>query len=300
MEFTPAYLKMSRHELLERIKRLMEIMRECSLCPRVCKAKRFDGELGFCKAGTELMVSSICPHFGEEQPLVGGGGSGTIFLTHCSLKCVFCQNYDISHLGDGRVTSQEEMAGFMIGLQRQGCHNINFVTPTHYSPQIIAALLKAIEMGLNIPLVYNCGGYESLEVIKILDGIIDIYIPDCKFSDDGVAQEYAHASDYPRVVKKILKEMHRQTGDLQINEKGIAERGLLIRHLIMPNGVAGTKELMAFIAEEISPHSYVNIMEQYHPCFRAYEFPDIARRITLDEFLEAKKLARNAGLYRGF
>jgi len=300
MEFTPAYLKMSRHELLERIKRLMEIMRECSLCPRECKAKRFDGELGFCQAGTELMVSSVCPHFGEEPPLVGKKGSGTIFLTHCNLKCVFCQNYDISHLGEGRITSREEMAGFMIGLQKQGCHNINFVTPTHYCPQIIAALPKAIDMGLNVPLVYNCGGYESLEVIKILDGIIDIYMPDCKFSDDRAAQEYAHAPDYPQVVKKILKEMHRQTGDLQINERGIAERGLLIRHLVMPSGLAGTRELMEFIAQEISPHSYVNVMEQYHPVYRACEFPDISRRITLDEFLEAKKLAQNAGLYRGF
>jgi putative pyruvate formate lyase activating enzyme len=300
MEFEPRYLKMKKEELLERIKLLEEIIRECRLCPRECKVKRLNGELGFCKAGRELMVSSVFPHFGEEQPLVGRRGSGTIFLTHCNLKCIFCQNYDISHLGEGEITSQEEMARSIIGLQKRGCHNINFVTPTHYVPQIIAVLPRAIEMGLNIPLVYNCGGYESLEVIKILDGIIDIYMPDCKFSDDTVAKKYAHAPDYPRVVKEVLKEMHNQVGDLRINKEGIAEKGLLIRHLVMPNGLAGTKELMEFIAKEISPHSFVNVMEQYHPEYRACEFPEISRRISLDEFLEARKIARNAGLYRGF
>jgi len=300
MEYKPGYLKLKREELLERVKLLGQVLRECRLCPRECRVNRLKGELGFCKAGYELMVSSVFPHFGEEQPLVGSRGSGTIFLTHCNLKCVFCQNYDISHLGEGRTTSQEEMALYMVGLQRQGCHNINFVTPTHYVPQIIAALPKAIEMGLNIPLVYNCGGYESPGVIKILDRVIDIYMPDCKFSDASLAKKYAHAPDYPQVVKEVLKEMHRQAGDLQINERGIAERGLLIRHLVMPNGLAGTQEFMEFIANEISPHSYVNIMEQYHPCYQAYEFPEIARRISLDEFLEARKIASKAGLYRGF
>jgi putative pyruvate formate lyase activating enzyme len=300
MQFIPGYLNLKKEELSERIRFLEAFLKECQLCPRKCKAKRLEGEVGFCKAGRELVVSSVFPHFGEEPPLVGRGGSGTIFLTHCNLKCVFCQNYDISHLGDGKIVSQEEMAGFMVGLQKRGCHNINFVTPTHYCPQIIAALPRAIELGLNLPLVYNCGGYESLEVIKILDGIIDIYMPDCKFSDETVAKEYAHAPDYPQVVREVLKEMHRQVGDLKINDNGIAERGLLIRHLVIPNGLAGTKGLMEFIARELSPHSYVNVMEQYHPEYRACEFPDISRRITLDEFLEAKKIARKAGLYRGF
>jgi len=300
MAIQPKYLTIKGATLQKKIKILKNILPECRLCPRECRVNRLQGELGFCKAGSELIVSSVFPHFGEEQPLVGSKGSGTIFLSHCNLKCVFCQNYDISHLGEGRITSPEEMASFMVELQRQGCHNINFVTPTHYCPQIIAALPMAIKMGLNIPLVYNCGGYESLEVIKILDGIIDIYMPDCKFSDSAVAGKYAHVPDYPVVIKEVLKEMHRQVGDLQVNERGIAEKGLLIRHLVMPNGLAGTQELLEFIAEEISPHSFVNIMEQYHPCYRAQEFPDIARRITLDEFLEARKIAQKAGLYRGF
>jgi len=300
MAIQPKYLTIKGATLQKKIKILKNILTECRLCPRECRVNRLQGELGFCKAGSELIVSSVFPHFGEEQPLVGSKGSGTIFLSHCNLKCVFCQNYDISHLGEGRITSPEEMASFMVELQRQGCHNINFVTPTHYCPQIIAALPMAIKMGLNIPLVYNCGGYESLEVIKILDGIIDIYMPDCKFSDSAVAGKYAHVPDYPVVIKEVLKEMHRQVGDLQVNERGIAEKGLLIRHLVMPNGLAGTQELLEFIAEEISPHSFVNIMEQYHPCYRAQEFPDIARRITLDEFLEARKIAQKAGLYRGF
>jgi putative pyruvate formate lyase activating enzyme len=300
MAIKPKYLMIKGETLQKKIKILKNILTECRLCPRECRVNRLQGELGFCKAGSELIVSSVFPHFGEEQPLVGSKGSGTIFLSHCNLKCVFCQNYDISHLGEGRITSPEEMASFMVELHRQGCHNINFVTPTHYCPQIITALPMAIEMGLNIPLVYNCGGYESLEVIKILDGIIDIYMPDCKFSDSAVAGKYAHVPDYPLVIKEVLKEMHRQVGDLQVNERGIAEKGLLVRHLVMPNGLAGTQELLEFIAEEISPHSFVNIMEQYHPCYRAQEFPDIARRITLDEFLEARKIAQKAGLYRGF
>jgi putative pyruvate formate lyase activating enzyme len=300
VEFKPGYLKLQKEELLERVKLLEEILKECRLCPRECRVNRLEGELGFCKAGNKLKVSSVFPHFGEEQPLVGSKGSGTIFLTHCNLKCVFCQNYDISHLGEGNRVSQEEMAGFMIGLQKRGCHNINFVTPTHYCPQIIAALPRAIEMGLNIPLVYNCGGYESLEVIKILSGIIDIYMPDCKFSDGAVAGKYAQAPDYPQVVREVLKEMHRQVGDLQINVRGIAEKGLLIRHLVIPNGLAGTKELMDFIAGEISPHSYVNVMEQYHPEYQAYQFPEIARRVSLDEFLDARRMTSKAGLYRGF
>lgn len=300
MEYKPKYLELSKTEIEEKIELLIEILRECCLCPRHCKVNRLKGELGFCKAGAELMVSSFFPHFGEEPPLVGKRGSGTIFLTHCNLKCVFCQNYDISHGGEGRIISVEEMASLMLKLQNLGCHNINLVTPTHYTPQIIAALSKAIERGLHLPLVYNCGGYESLEVIRILDGLIDIYMPDCKFSDPKVARKYAHAPDYPVVIKEVLKEMHRQVGELQINNNGLAKRGLLIRHLVMPNQLAGTKELMEFIAQEISINSYVNIMEQYYPCYDAYLYPEISRRITLDEFLEAKKIAREAGLFRGF
>lgn len=290
----------SSGELSERIERLREILKQCHLCPRRCGIDRTKGEKGYCRAPYELMVSSAFPHFGEEPPLVGRYGSGTIFLTHCNLRCVFCQNYDISHLGHGEKIGPEELAKIMLYLQRQGCHNINFVTPTHYVPQIVEALPLAIEGGLRIPLVYNSGGYDSLEVIKLLEGIFDIYMPDIKFLNATHSQRYCNAPDYPEVVKTIIKEMHRQVGNLLIDERGIAQRGLLVRHLVMPNGVADTEEVLRFIAEEISVHTYINIMDQYRPLYKAYDFPEIARRITPTEYLEAINIARNLGLYRGF
>jgi len=261
---------------------------------------RLAGERGYCLAGADVMSSSAFSHFGEEPPLVGSHGSGTIFLTHCNLKCVFCQNYDISHQGEGKSISGSELAQLMIGLQLRGCHNINFVTPTHYVPQIVAALPRAIELGLKIPLVYNCGGYESLEVIKLLDGIIDIYMPDTKFACEWEAASYCNAPDYPRVLQKVLLEMHWQVGDLMLDEQGIAYRGLLIRHLVMPHGVAGTREIIAFIARRVSTDSYVNIMDQYRPLYRAGEYPEIDRRITSQEYREAIEIAKDAGLRRGF
>jgi len=246
------------------------------------------------------MVSSAFPHFGEEPPLVGLYGSGTIFLTHCNLRCVFCQNYEISHLGEGEIITPKDLAKIMLYLQNQGCHNINFVTPTHYVPQIVEGLKHAIESGLNIPLVYNCGGYESLEVIKLLEGIFDIYMPDIKFFNPDLAKKYCNAPDYPEVVKKVVKEMHRQVGDLLIDNNGIAYRGLLIRHLVMPNCLEDTKEILHFIAKEISTDTYVNIMNQYRPLYIAHQYPDIARRISLKEYLTALQMAKEFGLYRGF
>ena len=246
------------------------------------------------------MVSSVFPHFGEEPPLVGYFGSGTIFLTHCNLRCIFCQNYDISHGGQGKEVTTNEFADYMIYLQRLGCHNINFVTPTHFTSQIISTLPKAIEMGLELPLVWNCGGYESVEVIKLLDGIVDIYMPDFKYSSSPSAKKYSKAPDYPDIVKEILREMHRQVGVLKMDNRGIAYRGLLIRHLIMPDGIAGTREAMEFIAKELSPDSYVNIMDQYRPCYKAFEHPEIDRRITTEEYEDAVRFAREAGLHRGF
>ncbi len=278
----------------------MDILKECRLCPRECQVNRLRGEVGYCKAPSELMVSSAFPHFGEEPPLVGYHGSGTIFLTHCSLRCIFCQNYDISHEGRGERLAPSDLARAMKRLQEMGCHNINFVTPTHYTPQIIASLPEAIEMGLQLPLVYNCSGYESMEVIQLLDGIVDIYMPDAKYMDVEHSRRYSNAPDYPEVLKKILKEMHRQVGDLKINSSGIAERGLLIRHLVMPNGVASSEAVLKFIAEEISVHSYVNIMAQYRPEYRAFDHPDISRRITHKEFTEAIQIAKRFHLYRGF
>lgn len=299
--YQPAYVALhEKGALNKRIKALREILTNCRLCPRACEVDRLEGEQGYCGAGAEAMISSAFPHYGEEPPLVGTHGSGTIFLTHCNLRCVFCQNYDISHLGGGRSVSTSELAQHMVGLQRAGCHNINFVTPTHYVSQIVAALPEAIESGLTAPLVYNCGGYESREVITLLDGIIDIYMPDAKFAREEDAAHYCNAPDYPRVVQEVLMEMHRQVGDLMLDERGIAYRGLLIRHLVMPQGVAGTKELMAFIARRLSTDSYVNIMDQYRPLYRSGEFPEIDRPISAGEYREATAIARHEGLHRGF
>jgi putative pyruvate formate lyase activating enzyme len=301
MAFIPSYITLhEKGELRQRIKLLKEFLKECRLCPRECRVNRLDGEAGVCQAGSELMVSSAFPHFGEEPPLVGYQGSGTIFLTHCNLRCIFCQNYDISHLGGGEQITSSDMARNMIRLQEMGCHNINFVTPTHYAPQIVGSLPEAIEKGLRLPIVYNCSGYESMEVIRLLEGVVDIYMPDVKYLDEKHSKRFSKAPDYPEVIKKILKEMHRQVGDLTTNTKGIAERGLLIRHLVMPHEVASSEAVLKFIAEEISVHSYVNIMDQYRPEYRAHEYPEINRRITHKEYIEAIQWAKHSQLYRGF
>jgi len=301
MAFIPSYIHLfEKGELNQRIKLLKEFLKECRLCPRECRVNRLNGGVGYCKAPSEIMVSSAFPHFGEEAPLVGYHGSGTIFLTHCNLRCVFCQNYDISHLGRGERITPSEMARAMVKLQEMGCHNINFVTPTHYAPQIVASLPEAIEMGLSLPIVYNCSGYESIEVVRLLEDVVDIYMPDAKYMDERFSKQFSNAPDYPEVIKKVLKEMHRQVGDLKTNSKGVAERGLLIRHLVMPNGVASSEAVLKFIAEEISPHSYVNIMAQYRPEYRADEYSEINRRITHKEYLEAIQMAKRFHLYRGF
>ncbi len=301
MTFIPSYIHLLENgELQQRGRLLKELLKECRLCPRECGVNRLNGEVGVCQAGLELKVSSAFPHFGEEPPLVGYHGSGTIFLTHCNLRCIFCQNYDISHLGNGEPVTSSDMARVMVRLQEMGCHNINFVTPTHYTPQIVASLPEAIEMGLRLPIVYNCSGYESLEVVRLLEGVVDIYMPDAKYLDSNRSKQFSNAPDYPGVLKEILKEMHRQVGDLTVDSKGIAERGLLIRHLVMPHGVASSEAVLRFIAEEISVHSYVNIMDQYRPEYRAHECPEINRRITQKEYLEATQWAKRYQLYRGF
>jgi putative pyruvate formate lyase activating enzyme len=301
MAFIPSYIRLhEKGELSERIRLLEELLRECRLCPRRCGVNRRDGEVGVCRAGSDLAVSSAFPHFGEESPLVGHHGSGTVFLTHCNLRCIFCQNYDISHLGSGERIAVSDMARIMVRLQEIGCHNINFVTPTHYVPQIVASLPEAIEKGLQLPIVYNCSGYESIEVIRLLEGIVDIYMPDVKYMEEKYSKRFSNAPDYPEVIKKVLKEMYRQVGDLTANSEGIAERGLLIRHLVMPHGVASSEAVLRFIAEEISIHSYVNIMDQYRPEYEAHEYPEINRRITHKEYLEALQIAKRYRLYRGF
>jgi putative pyruvate formate lyase activating enzyme len=297
----PLYLeKLTPVDLKYKFEKLLELQKECRICPRQCLARRHEGEIGECRSTDELVISSVNPHFGEEPPLVGTHGSGTIFFTNCNLKCEFCQNYDISQLGSGSIISVKQLAEAMLKLQRMGCHNINFVTPTHFTPQIANALLLAIENGLEVPLVYNCGGYESVETLKLLDGIIDIYMPDIKYSDSNLAQKYSGISDYWEVVKLAIKEMHIQVGDLRISKRGIAQRGLLIRHLILSEGISGSEKVIDFIADEISTDTYVNIMDQYHPAYKAFEYKELNRRITNDEFLQVVRYAENKGLHRGF
>lgn len=243
-------------------------------------------------------VSAAIPHFGEEPPLVGRYGSGTIFLSHCNLKCKFCQNHDISHAGDGREAEKEELASMMLGLHRQGCHNINFVTPTHYVPQIVEALPRAIEGGLDVPLVYNSGGYESVEVLRLLEGVFDIYMPDIKYSDDEVALVLSGVRGYFKAATEAVREMHRQVGDLLVSADGLARKGLLVRHLVLPEGLSGTREVMRFLAREVSKDTYVNIMDQYRPAYRAFEDKRISRRITGKEFNEAVTEALEEGITR--
>lgn len=274
------------------------LLKSCALCPRHCGIDRTSQEKGFCGMGSELMISSFGPHFGEEPELVGRYGSGTIFLTGCNLKCVFCQNYEISHLASGYKVSIDNFVDIMLRLQNLGCHNINFVTPTHFAPHIMQAIVLARERGLTIPIVYNCGGYESLKVIKLLEGFVDIYMPDIKFLDPELAEKYCRVKDYPEVVKKILKEMYRQVGDLVVDEDGIAQKGLLVRHLVMPNAIANTEKVIKFVAEELSPHTYLNIMAQYYPCYHAFHFSDINRRLSQAEYEQALELARKYNLTR--
>lgn len=298
-DFKPAYLKTCGQKgFEERIKKAFQVLEKCTLCPRNCEVNRLEGEKGVCRAGYLPEVSSYSPHFGEERPLVGHHGSGTIFMTHCNLRCIFCQNYSISHLGEGHEVSFERLAKMMIELQLLGCHNINFVSPTHYVPQILKAIPLAVKKGLSVPLVYNTGGYDPLEMLKLLDGVIDIYMPDFKYSQEGPAKECSDAPDYPERARIAFKEMQRQVGDLVLDERGIALRGLLVRHLVLPQGLAGTKEVMHFLASEISKNVYVNIMDQYYPCGKIHHQSALSRRITKHEYQEALDAAEKEGITR--
>jgi len=274
------------------------MLEECRVCPRHCGINRLAGERGDCHVADRAIVSSYGPHFGEEAPLVGRHGSGTIFFSYCNLRCVFCQNYTISQLGDGSPVNSEELAAMMLSLQAKGCHNINLVSPTHVVPYILDALEIAVSRGLYLPLVYNSGGYDSLETLKLLDGIVDIYMPDMKYSDDRVAEELSGVKDYPSINQAAIREMHRQVGDLQVDGQGIARRGLLVRHLVLPNRLAGTQEVVRFLAREVSTNTYLNIMSQYRPCYKAFDMPSLACSISRKEFEEAVALAHQQGLYR--
>ena len=274
------------------------MMDECRVCPRSCGVNRNQGEHGVCGTGVKAMVSSYNAHFGEEDPLVGRHGSGTIFFTNCNLLCLFCQNYDISHQRAGREVGPDILAGLMINLAEQGCHNINFVTPSHVVPQILEALPIAVRAGLSRPLVYNSGGYDAVETLKLLDGVVDIYMPDFKFWDNGAAKKYCGVDDYRERAVEAVKEMHRQVGDLILDDDGVAVRGLLVRHLVMPEGLAGTGEVTGFLAREISPDTYINVMGQYRPCGRAHEYPELSNPLSGAELRAAKETARLQGLRR--
>lgn len=295
----PSYLDNLRRGVLEqRIQSALSRLAACDLCPRRCGINRLGAEIGICRTGRNAWVSDADAHFGEEEPLVGTHGSGTIFFTHCSLGCCFCQNYDISHLGAGREVSAETLAASMLRLQEKGCHNINLVTPSHVVPQILEALMIAAENGLRIPLVYNTSAYDRVETLALLDGIVDIYMPDFKFWDSETAKASCDAADYPEIAKAAIREMHRQVGDLALNAEGLAVRGLLVRHLVLPENLAGTDHVMAFLANDISKDTYVNIMNQYYPCGTASRIPALKRRITTAEFEAAIDMARKAGIHR--
>jgi len=294
----PSYLNFKISELKTRKDIAFEMMKSCCICPRECRINRLKDKRGFCRLGEKPMISSHHPHFGEEECLVGSHGSGTIFFTYCNLRCVYCQNYEISQLGEGKEIEEKDLAEIMLNLQNYGCHNINLVTPTPQVPQILSALIIAIPKGLRLPLVYNTSSYDSVKSLELLTGIVDIYLPDFKYSDNIMSKRYSLAPDYPAIAKKALKEMHRQVGDLIIGKDGLAKRGVLVRHLVLPENIAGTREVMEFIAKEISQNTFVNIMNQYRPHFKAEGFPTINRRINPDEYLTARKIAKEVGLKR--
>jgi len=302
MESThPSYLKLHEDgDLKRRADRAVAVLAECTVCARKCRVDRLNDPKphAYCHTGRRAVVSSAFPHHGEEDCLRGTGGSGTIFFCQCNLRCEFCQNCDISFADNGRKVAPGELARMMLRLQDAGCHNVNFVTPSHVVPQILEALVPAAEGGLHLPLVYNTGGYDRVETLGLLDGVFDVYMPDVKFADPGTARELARASNYFDVAKAAVREMHRQVGDLELDDRGIARRGLMVRHLVMPGGLDETREIMRFLATEVSHDTFVNVMPQYRPDARAAEHPEINRPITLDEYHEALTIAEEEGLWR--
>ncbi len=295
----PAYLKLwSSGELADRAAQAQARLRRCTLCPRRCRVDRTAGELGECRTGVLARVASAGPHYGEEAPLVGRGGSGTIFFAGCNLACVFCQNYDLSHLCRGKEQEPMNTARAMLKLQEMGCENINLVSPSHVVPQILAALVHAVGEGLRLPLVYNTGGYDSLSTLRLLDGVVDIYMPDMKYADNQIGERLSGVPDYVDRNRAAVLEMHRQVGDLLLNELGVARRGLLVRHLVLPAGLAGTAEVAHFLATRVSLETYINVMDQYRPAYRADQYPAISRPVSVAEYREAVQATLAAGLRR--
>ena len=298
--FQPSYLRLlEAGELPERVERANAMLEVCTVCPRVCRVNRRKGERGFCRTGARAAVSSFASHPGEERPLSGTRGSGTIFFAHCNLSCMYCQNSDISQFGSGREVPAQRLAEMMSTLQGYGCHNINLVTPSHVVPQIIEAIHLAAQDGLRLPIVYNTSSYDALDSLRLLDGIVDVYLADLKYADDEIAERYSRAPDYAVMSRRAIQEMFRQTGDLVMDDQGIARRGLMIRHLVLPQDLAGTEDAMRFLAEEVSPNTFVNLMSQYRPSYRADEYPPLNRRIRRAEFDRARSLRTRYGLSRG-
>ena len=297
--FEPAYFhRLQSGELAARVEEAYEVLRACKLCGHECKKDRRAGKLGVCRTGARARVASYGPHHGEERPLSGRHGSGTIFFARCNLHCQYCQNADISQADAGREVEPEGLVAMMLELQDLGCHNINLVSPTHVVPQILAAVLIAAQAGLRLPLVYNTGGYDGPEALRLMDGVIDIYMPDMKYGSPQISLRYSKARNYPQVNQAAVREMHRQVGDLQIDARGLATRGLLVRHLVLPFRLAGTETVTHFLAEEISTGTYLNVMGQYYPAWNARLYPKLARPVKPQEVQEAVEIAHAAGLHR--
>ncbi len=297
----PSYIESYNNGSLEKIvEKTFKMLESCSICPRKCNVNRLKDEKGFCKTGLKPKVYSFIPHQGEEPPISGTRGSGTIFFSYCNMACVYCQNYEFSQLGQGREVDFEELAHFMLELQNMGCHNINLVTPTHVMPQILKALEIAISKGLTIPIVYNTGGYELPPIIRLLEAIVDIYLADMRYADGDMAIKYSSAPEYPRYNQESVKEMHRQAGIAQMDDCGNIKRGLVIRHLVLPNNISGTDKIMKFIRDELSQDTYISLMSQYVPYHRASEFQEISRRLKYREYEDAKQIMQKYGLYNGW
>ncbi len=291
-----SYLKLlETGELKERVEKAKDLLKECKVCPRECNVDRLSDKKGFCKTGKNVYVASFFPHHGEEFPIRGFNGSGTVFFSYCNLGCVYCQNYDISHLGEGKEITPEHLASIMLYLQEEGCHNINWVTPSHIVPQLLEALYIASQKGLEIPIVYNTSSYDSLESLKLLEGVVDIYLADLKYLNEEYGRKYSKVKNYPEIAKKAVKEMHRQVGDLKTDERGIAYKGLLVRHLVLPNDISTTQEVLDFL-KSISPNIHVNIMSQYHPYYKAFNYPELSRKITTREYFKALDYAEKLGI----
>lgn len=296
---TPSYRALLNNGILsQRVNDAFAKLKTCNVCAWECRVNRLEGKLGICQTGELAWVDGYGPHLGEENPIRGWRGSGTIFFARCNMRCQYCQNPDISQASSGKLMTPQEIAEIMMELQASGCHNINLVSPSHIAPQILAAVNLAAQAGLHLPLVYNTGGYDSVDMLRLLDGVIDIYMPDMKYGSSQIGRHYSKVKNYAQINQAAVKEMHRQVGDLQIDSDGLATRGLLVRHLVLPHHLAGSEEVFRYISEELSENTYLNIMDQYHPAFNAGQYPKLKRRITLDEFQSALLMAEKAGLKR--